>query len=56
MLIALPHSYEHGVSPKLPIENVTILNPEMRNGPRHDNKLSRLDLLVRLLNGQLINS
>jgi predicted transposase/invertase (TIGR01784 family) len=43
------------LSPQSPIEDVTILNPELRNGPSHDDKLSRLDMLVRLNDGQLIN-
>ena len=43
------------LAPQSPIEDVTILNPELRNGPSYDDKLSRLDMLVRLNNGQLIN-
>jgi predicted transposase/invertase (TIGR01784 family) len=43
------------LSPLSAIEEVTILNPELRNGPSHDDKLSRLDMLVRLNDGQLIN-
>lgn len=44
------------LSPQSPIEEVTILNPELRNGPSHDDKLSRLDMLVLLNDGQLIKS
>jgi predicted transposase/invertase (TIGR01784 family) len=43
------------LSPQSPIEEVTILNPELRNGPSHDDKLSHLDMLVLLNDGQLIN-
>lgn len=43
------------LSPDSPIADATILNSEMHNGPAYNDKLSRLDLLVRLYNGQLIN-
>ena len=43
------------LSPDSPIADATILNSEMHNGPAYNDKLSRLDLLVRLHNGQLIN-
>ncbi|NBX19046.1 MAG: Rpn family recombination-promoting nuclease/putative transposase [Proteobacteria bacterium] len=43
------------LSPHSPIKDVSILNPEMRNGPSYDDKLSRLDMLVRLDDGHLIN-